>query len=289
MVTNSMKTLPSVRAFIESLPPQIGVYIFDLEGNVILANQAAIELWRDTPGSVVNRRFNTLTQPESIERGMDELFRRSLRGEPVEPILLTHQKRDAIGAVIGEVIVETTQSPIHDENGTLTHICRIYRDVTLEVQQQRKLEKQAQELADAAEHQDWLRSTIKELSTPVLPIYNGVLVTPLVGSIDTARSNQMLDTLLWSIEQYKARIVLLDITGVPLVDTAVAAHLLQVADAAQLLGAQVVLVGARPEVAETIVRLGVDLGRMAAQPNLQAGLEYAFRHLRLRIVQHARP
>lgn len=276
--------LPSVRVFIESLPPKIAVYIFDLEGNVILANASAIDLWRDTPASLTNNlTFNTLTNPESVKRGMAEYFQRTLRGEPVEPMHLTHQRRNAAGESIGEVNVELTQSPIYDEHGTLTHICRIYHDITDETEQKHKLDQQAQELAQAEANQAWLLSTIKELSTPVLPIYDGVLVAPLIGSIDTQRSMQLIETLLTSIQRYHAQIVLLDITGVPLVDTVVAARLLQAADAAQLLGAQVVLVGTRPEVAETIVQLGVDLGRMLAQPDLQAGLNYAFKQLQLRI------
>jgi anti-anti-sigma regulatory factor len=122
-----------------------------------------------------------------------------------------------------------------------------------------------------------LRQTILELSSPVLPILDGVVLLPLVGAIDSARTQEMQCALLTGIERHRARIVVFDVTGVPLVDTAVAQAILQAAGAAQLLGAQPILVGIRPEVAQTIVGLGIDLQRIVVQANLQAGVTYAMR------------
>jgi rsbT co-antagonist protein RsbR len=116
---------------------------------------------------------------------------------------------------------------------------------------------------------------IRETSTPIMPIYEGILVLPLVGSVDTHRAGQVMDNLLQGITEHQADVVILDITGVPVVDTGVAHHILQVARAARLLGTEVVLVGIGPEIAQTIVQLGVDLSDITTRAHLQAGMSYA--------------
>jgi rsbT co-antagonist protein RsbR len=131
------------------------------------------------------------------------------------------------------------------------------------------------ELQESLANQERLRETVQELSTPIIPVYSGVLVLPLVGRIDSARSQNITEALLEAIAREQAELVLLDITGVAVVDTSVANHLIQTAHAASLLGSQVVLVGISAEVAQTLVQLGVDLGKLKTLSNLQSGLEYA--------------
>jgi rsbT co-antagonist protein RsbR len=116
---------------------------------------------------------------------------------------------------------------------------------------------------------------IQELSTPIMPIHEGVLVLPMVGAVDSRRATQVMESVLERIVEYQADVVILDITGVPIVDTNVANHLLQMARAVKLLGAQIVLVGIGAEIAQTIVQLGVDLGGVTTRSNLQSGIEYA--------------
>jgi rsbT co-antagonist protein RsbR len=120
-----------------------------------------------------------------------------------------------------------------------------------------------------------LEQTILELSSPVLPVLEGILVMPLIGAIDSERALLLMASLLEAVEQHRARVVLLDVTGVPLVDTQVAQVLLQAAGATRLLGAEPVLVGLRPELAQTIVGLGLDLSSLVTRANLQAGIRYA--------------
>ena len=136
-----------------------------------------------------------------------------------------------------------------------------------------------QDLRRNLDTQQRLLETIRALSTPVVPLLKRVILLPLVGHIDTERARQVMERLLTGIQQHHACIAIVDITGVPLVDTSVANSLLQAAHAAKLLGAEVVLAGIRPEVAQTIVRLGVDLSGIATESNLQSGVEYALRRL----------
>lgn len=135
-------------------------------------------------------------------------------------------------------------------------------------------QKQAEEviLAQAA--------TLRKLSTPLLHISEGVLLMPLVGTIDTQRANLMMETVLQGVEQQRARIVLLDITGVAVVDSQVAQAFIQIANAIQLLGARVILTGIRPEVAQTIVNLGLDLSSITSHGTLQSGIAHALHLVR---------
>lgn len=122
---------------------------------------------------------------------------------------------------------------------------------------------------------DAQREALREVSTPLIPLADDVVVMPLVGAIDSARAQQIMEVLLEGIATYQADTVLLDISGVRVVDTQVADALLRSARAVQLLGAQIVLTGISADVAQTIVHLGADMGRIMTRANLQDGLRYA--------------
>jgi rsbT co-antagonist protein RsbR len=143
------------------------------------------------------------------------------------------------------------------------------------------------ETADQAVLQDTIaqqRATISELQTPVIQVWEGILALPIVGTVDTARAQDMTEALLDRIVATGSEIVLLDITGVPVVDTAVARHLLETVAAARLLGADVLIVGLSSRTAMTLVQLGIDLSHVTTRATLAKGLEFAFRRLGLAVV-----
>ena len=121
------------------------------------------------------------------------------------------------------------------------------------------------------------QEAIRELSTPVLTLLDGLLLLPVVGVIDSHRARQMTDQLLQAIHQYRAKVVVIDITGVGAVDSMVANHLLQAVEAAGLLGATAIVTGVSAEVAQTVVKIGVDLTRLRTVGDLQGGLAEAMR------------
>lgn len=121
-------------------------------------------------------------------------------------------------------------------------------------------------------------ATLRELSTPLIPFSNDVVVMPLIGTVDSQRAQLVLETLLEGIASSRASVAILDITGVAVVDTQVANALLRAAQAVKLLGAQVVLTGIRPEVAQTLVGLGIDLGGIVTRGTLQSGIAFALDH-----------
>lgn len=127
--------------------------------------------------------------------------------------------------------------------------------------------------------EDEFRGLIRRLSTPVIQVWDEIQVVPLIGVIDSGRAQQMTEQLLERIVEEQARVVIIDITGVPTVDTAVADHLLKTAKAAGLVGAKAILVGISPQVAQTLVRLGVSLGEVETYADMRSGLEHALRSL----------
>jgi len=144
----------------------------------------------------------------------------------------------------------------------------VFIDVTESVRAQQAEREAAEQQAIIREQSQMLA----ELSTPLIPISDGVLVMPLIGAISDRRAQQVMETLLEGIVHYQAETVLLDITGVKMVDTSVANALIQVARAVNLIGAHLVLTGIQPRIAQTLVQLGVSLGDIVTYSTLQAGI-----------------
>ena len=119
------------------------------------------------------------------------------------------------------------------------------------------------------------RVALQELSAPLIPVMRNITIMPLIGTIDTERAKLIMENLLHGVIKHNAEVVLIDITGVPVVDTMVAHHLIQAAEAVRLIGANCILVGIRPEIAQTIVNLGIDLTRFPTRSSLRKGFETA--------------
>ena len=116
---------------------------------------------------------------------------------------------------------------------------------------------------------------LQELSAPLIPIFDNITIMPLVGTIDTERAKSIMENLLQGVVKHRAAVVLIDITGVPVVDTMVAHHIIQASEAVRLVGAKCIIVGIRPEIAQTIVNLGINLTQVMTKNSLQKGIEAA--------------
>ncbi|RBW67847.1 STAS domain-containing protein [Bacillus taeanensis] len=125
---------------------------------------------------------------------------------------------------------------------------------------------------------------LQELSAPLIPVLEQISVMPLVGTIDTERAKLIMENLLNGVIKHRSQVVLIDITGVPVVDTMVAHHIIQAAEAVRLIGAQCILVGIRPEIAQTIVNLGIDLGQFPTKSTLFKGMKTALELTKRNIV-----
>ncbi|MBM7844878.1 STAS domain-containing protein [Herpetosiphon giganteus] len=167
---------------------------------------------------------------------------------------------------VGQRIAQLTAIPLSSDL-----LCIKVADIT---EQKQVLEAQRQMLEQQAVIHSQ-QEALADISTPLIPITDSVVIMPLIGAVDTRRAQQMLETLLHGISTMNTRFAILDITGVPIVDTQVAHVLIQAAQSVRLLGGQVILTGIRPEVAQTLVGLGVNLNDLIVRGNLQSGVAYA--------------
>ncbi len=158
--------------------------------------------------------------------------------------------------------VETFKSPVFDEHGALIGVVGTFRDLTAQ--------KRAEEEALAAQ-----REALQDLATPLLPVADGVIVLPLIGALEPARVARVMETLLAGVVQHRARVAILDITGLQAIDSAAAEGLVRAARAIRLLGAEAIVTGVRAAVAQTLVQLQADLGDVKVLGDLKAGVAHA--------------
>jgi NO-binding membrane sensor protein with MHYT domain/anti-anti-sigma regulatory factor len=240
---------------------------YDLSGNLLDANLAAGRMLRRDVAALRRDGLVPLLTPDG-----GACFLRHLRG--------------AIDGELQEYDLALTPAPnrqtlLHMRNvplvikGQIVGVFAIGTDITDRARALEALQRNKSELQAMVEQQQHLLETIQQLSMPVLPVHDRVLLMPLIGNITGERSQQMMITLLQNVEQQRAQTVIIDITGVSLIDTLVAGNLIQTVRAVSLLGAETVLVGITPEVAQTLVQLGVDLSQIAIRSNLEAGVAYA--------------
>lgn len=129
------------------------------------------------------------------------------------------------------------------------------------------------------------RLALKELTAPLIPIFDKISVMPIVGTVDTERAKLIIENLLHGAVSHKSEVVLIDITAVPVVDTMVAHYMMQAVEALRLVGTRSMLVGIRPEIAQTIVNLGVQMHDFETESTLQRGVEKALRSINRKIIE----
>jgi rsbT co-antagonist protein RsbR len=154
-------------------------------------------------------------------------------------------------------------SPIRDDAGELTGFVKVARDLTERRQQEELVQRQ--------------RDEILELSTPVIQVWDRIIVLPLIGTLDSVRAARLTEGLLERIAADLAEVIILDVSGVPAIDSGVARHLLKTVEAARLMGAMSILSGVRPEIAQSIVHLGIDLEGLRSRASLKDALQLALR------------
>lgn len=171
--------------------------------------------------------------------------------------------------------IYTRKYPLRDQAGNIVGLAGIITDISALVKRQQEIEQLEASLNERATTIETQRILLEQVSVPVVQVWDGILMLPLMGIIDTHRATRILEHMLDAIESHKARVLLLDMTGVPLVDTAVATYMIQSIQAASLLGCESVVVGISPHIAQTVVQLGIDLSEMTTRATLQQGLAHA--------------
>jgi PAS domain S-box-containing protein len=201
------------------------------------------------------------TSPSEARTGYERVFR---DGQVVDyPLELRHADGSVTPVLYNAAVYR-------DETGEVIGVFAAARDVTEQRLAERRIRQQSQE--------------ILELSTPVMQIWEGVVAVPLIGNLDSQRTQLFMERLLERIVETNSPLAIVDIMGVPTIDTQTAQHLMETITAVRLLGAQVILTGVRPAIAQTLVHLGVDWSSITTRSSLSAGLKVALESLELRVV-----
>jgi len=173
-----------------------------------------------------------------------------------------HMDRNEANIDGKRIPIEYSATPLKNDAGEIVGGLEYVIDITERVLAEKKLKEQSR--------------TIQEISTPAISLWEGIVVLPVVGVVDSMRAQQMMNTMLAKIKETSSRIIILDIQGVAAVDTAVANHLIKITKATKLMGCRCIISGISPAVAEALVQLGIDLGDVATNSTLKDALGDAF-------------
>ncbi len=250
-----------LNAVLENSPSLI--YVKDSAGRYILVNRR-VEVAAGRSRAEIMGKTDAEIFPAELAARITDSDRQVLSSD--KPIEYEEQRTDEAGRTLDYF---TVKFQLTDASGAITGVCGLSTDITDRKRATEERTKLQQQVIDAQ------RATLRELSSPLIPLADGVLAMPLIGSIDQDRAREILETLLEGVARQRAKVAILDITGVRLVDTHVAQALLQAARAVRLLGAHVILTGIRPEVAQTLVHIGADLSSLTTRSTLQSGIAYA--------------
>ncbi len=242
-----------------------GMAVIEPEDWVLEAfNPALADLLRCTNDDLLGRSLVNMVAPPERAAAIDALQHALDDGESVYECTALRGDGSQFPALLHLTAV------YHDDD-SIDYLTASLQDITAQKQAQAHQEQLQAEIIRMQEE------TLAELSTPLIPLTDDIVVIPLIGNVDSRRAEQVLATLLEGISAHRARLAILDITGVPVVDTHVANGLVSAAQAGRLLGAEVILTGLRPEIAQTLVGMGVSLEGIRTLSSLQASIAYAIR------------
>ena len=255
------------------------IFVKDLQHRWIACNQAFCTLLGQSHDAVIGRSDPDFWHPEQAEifwRMDDEVIASGELNENEEQLT----SADGILRTIW-----TRKYPLRSAQGNVIGLCGIITDISEIKRRQDEVAALETQMKAQIELIQAQATMLDELSVPLIQIWQDILLLPLVGVIESRRAAQVMENLLESVGRMGAQFVIIDITGVAVVDTSVASYLIRAVQATQLLGCQSILVGISPEIAQTLVGLGVDFSRITTRATLQSGLEYALKRLNYDVKQ----
>ncbi|NUP06513.1 MAG: STAS domain-containing protein [Polyangiaceae bacterium] len=255
-----------------------GIFIARTDGTVRVnpAGTRAFEAHQDAKTEAKAQRFGFFADGGGAFVAHEQLpLSRALVGETIESMPVRMRGRSSAD----EVLFDVTARPLADGSAVA-----IFRDMTREREARQKLAARSEQIrAREAENRallERLRMTLDALSTPVLEVGPGILAVPVIGIVDTQRGAAMSEKILGEVVRTQATHVVIDLTGVAVIDTSTADRLLKLGSSLRLLGSECIVSGIQPAVAQTLVAIGVDIGVMVPRRDLQHALDYCIKSKR---------
>lgn len=270
-LTEQLEELRSREIFLQELidaNPSL-IVARDLSGKILVSNKAFDAFLGSAGATLRGKTYEELLPRHQLE--MAQAIDREVlsTGQP------QHAERIYPGEG-GDRIHQALRFVIHDARGVVCALGGVSTDITdqrrAEEARQRAMEELAQHQARIIEAQ---RAVLREISTPLIPLSSQVVLLPLIGTIDAQRARQAMERLLTGIEQHRATVTIIDVTGVRTLDKPIADDLLRAAQAARLLGAEVIVTGIQPRIAQILVEIGVDLRGIVTRSTLEEGIAHA--------------
>ncbi|HEY0602731.1 MAG TPA: PAS domain-containing protein [Herpetosiphonaceae bacterium] len=241
------------------------IYVKTPENRLLLVNRLYARVVQRDVEDLIGKTEDEIYPPEVVAAWRESDRQLFASGKPMQfenIFVIDGEQHDFL----------TMQFPLYDEEGAPYAICGVSTDITDLKRAERERETLQNEVIAAQQ------AVLREMSTPLIPLADDIVLMPLIGSLDSSRAQQVMETLLEGITEHVASIAILDITGLPVIDTQVANALLQATKAVRLLGSEVILTGISPRVAQTLIGIEADLSTIKTPGTLQSGIAYALEH-----------
>ena len=251
-------------ALVTALNRSQGVIEFLMDGTIITANENFLQILGYSLEEIKGKHHRIFcTEEYANSNDYTTFWKRLNDGEYDEGEYLRVGKAGQIA------YIRATYNPVFDSSGKPVKILKIASDVT----DQRRLETEKHKQS----------ALIMEMSTPVMQLWDNILLLPVVGLVDSQRVQLIMEAALQKILDYQAKVLILDIQGVPAVDSAVANHLIQITKATRLMGCTSIVTGISPEISQALVNLGIELGDIVTQATLKDGMRTSLKNLGLQL------
>ena len=264
-MTENNKTQAELLALHEAIDKSLGTIEFNMDGTIITANDNFLKMVGYSLEEVQGKHHRMFVSEQYANSQEYTTFWEQLnKGE------FHSGEYKRVGKNKRPAYIRATYNPIMGEDGKPLKVIKIASDITQ--QKMMEIDKNRQS------------ELIMEMSTPVMRLLDSILLLPVVGMVDSSRVQAIMEAALQNISTHQARVIIIDIQGVPAVDSAVANHLIQITKATKLMGCRSIVTGISAEVSQALVNLGLDLGDIVTQSTLKDGLGSALNILNLNLV-----
>lgn len=273
-LTGQKQLTASFEGQLNALSRVMGKVEFSLDGTILDANPRFLDIVGYQLEELKGQHHRLLVDPDYAQSADYRTFWETLRrGEFLAGEFCRLGKQGQ------EVWIQGSYNPVLDLNGKPSKIVKFATDITAQVEQHRQLKLAMVEAEEAARVREELHKSLQEMSTPVTPIWDGILLLPLVGIIDSMRTADVMNKSLTKIAETRARVFVLDIAGVATVDTGVANQLIKITKATQFMGCEAIISGVSPAIARTMVELRVSVGDVRTTATLRDAFEIALKRV----------